>query len=438
MRCGAVRTAVGVGLRGARNAGVVVAAVAALLAAGPARAEGEAGSGLRATARLVTTMTRDRIPGAPGQTEWRAPTWQFLSVDGADLGHGLSLAANGWLAQDAIAASGPARRGNLSLGWIGWRGKDRRLDVKAGRQFVFAGGQRYALLDGVTATVQLPGSVRVEGHGGTATFAGFDRLFQAPVVGARLAWTPWLRGHVGASFQEVQHRLSGPASPLTSARRSVGADASLRGGATWLGTAAWSQDLLTGRLQHARVDASWRPIAGVQGWLRGEVKDPLAWLARDSIFLAFAQRTDQVAGGGLDVQSPGALGLAGSYERHAGEGGHSGYRARGEARLRFDRAARYRVGVAIERMTTGTDGYRQLRVWGTARPAGAVSIALDLDTYRFDQPVRGMDGSHLATLALRWTARRGVDLGLDGQLWQNPWFDRQALVLVTVSVEEKP
>jgi hypothetical protein len=186
----------------------------------PLPAAAAEGSNVHAEARTVTTLQRELDPATPSHTRWRAPTWQFLTLRGRELGGGFDVDASAWLAQELAGDHAPERRGDVVFGSVGWRGWDRKLLVRAGRDFIAAGGARGLVLDGVQATVQLPVNLSLQGYGGwNVTQDG--AAFATPVVGARLAWNPWLRGHLGASVQQV-------GTDDAPVRRSLGLDASLR------------------------------------------------------------------------------------------------------------------------------------------------------------------------------------------------------------------
>jgi hypothetical protein len=64
-------------------------------------------------------------------------------------------------------------------------------------------------------------------------------------------------------------------------------------------------------------------------------------------------------------------------------------------------------------------------------------ISGELDGYRLLAPIRGHDTSGLAALALAWEGRRGLRLGLDGELWSNPYFTEQARAVLSVTATDE-
>ncbi|MBM4343235.1 MAG: hypothetical protein FJ100_07625 [Deltaproteobacteria bacterium] len=387
---------------------------------------------LHGSVRSLTWGTRDLKPGAWDQTQPALPTLQHLTLRGDALG-GTGLYFDGSaFAMQQLAGSGsaPTRRGDLVYGYLGWQNAGRSARVQLGRQLVLSGAPRYTTLDGVFVDLLGPADLRVQVHGGTAVFAGFDHALKAPAVGARVQWQPALRGHVAVAIQDV----SGLAAAT---RRTVGADFSARlpGETALAGSAAY--DLLGRGLQDARVDLSNRPRPWLGLHLRGELRDPIAYLSADSIFQAFVQRTDGVVGAGFDVQTPGALHGSGSYERFvAGDGHLDGYRGQVDVGLRLDDRGEDRIGATLARVGNGDNGYSQARLWWRGRLRDALRPALDLDALWYFRPIRGHDQSLVATASVRWTGKAGLSAGVDAQWWSNPAFTAQALVLATVSATD--
>ncbi len=414
-------------------------AVALLLVTGPARAAEEDGQGgLHFSARSVTVLTRDVAPGL-NTTDAQAPTFQLLSFHGNNINNtGIFGSGSGYLTQQLASGDlAGGRRGDIAYGYLGWahesEDRSREVRVQAGRQFVFAGAPRAVFMDGGSILGRYD-MLEVNLYGGSAVMRDLDNIFSAPVYGGRVAWTPKM-GHVGVAYQDI----SGNAD-LT--RRTVGADGALHlpFAGRWTATGVAAYDLLGNGMQEVRLDIRWQPKP-VEQWLdlyvRGEARDPLAYLPRNSIFTAFVQSTDARAGGGFVLRTPGAFFCNGSYDRYhvVGEG-LAGYSGQAEAGLRIDRAGNYRTGLAYSRMSNATNGYDQARIYGRAAPIKQFTAALDLDSYWFFHDVRGTDRSLMATLALRWNATRGVTVGVDGQVWTNPYFTKQALGMATLTVTD--
>lgn len=393
--------------------------------------EPETSGTLHLTARSITTITRDVVPGQFDQTERQIPTMQLLNLRGDNLaGSGMFVYASGFAAQQIASGSlPPARAADLSYGYVGWEGLDTKVRVQVGRQFVFSGAPRYVFMDGASAVVRLPADFRLDVYGGSAAFSGFDKTFEAPVIGTRLAWSGGQRGQIAAAFQDISGSTD-------ATRRTLGFDGTYRLKAvTFTGLVA--QDLVGRGLQEARLDATWRPTPWLSVFARGEARDPLAYLPRNSIFTAFVQRTDGLVGLGFDVRTPGALYGSGSYDRYVvADGWMDGYRAQLNAGLRIDEAGRYRTGVSYTRMFNGDNGYDQARLWGRAEWFRHLVTAVDLDSYFFFSPIRGTSQSLMATVAVRWTPTQGLTAGVDGQVWSNPYFTSQAMALASLTITD--
>lgn len=392
---------------------------------------------VNATLRTLGLITGEMRPGSAAATDVHAPTLELLSIDARNVqGTGVFGSMYGFMQQQW--SSGPTgRAGDLMTGLIGWEGVDHRVRLQAGRLAVFAGAPRYVYLDGASATTRLPGDLRLDAYAGSGVYETFQRSFSAPVYGARLAWMPWEIGHIGVAAQNVDE--AGPSGTDTvAARQTLGVDASFRAFKPLLLTGSYAHDLLGGGLQEARLDAAWRLSPHIAVHARGEIRDPLAWLPKTSIFNAFVARTDGLLGGGIDIDTPGALSLAGGYDRFLiGDDVLDGYRAFAEARLRIDAAGRYRTGLQYGRLYNGDNGYDQLRVYMTAKATSTVSFTGDVDGYRFFRAIRGETMSIRGLLGVRWAAKPGVGLGVDGQVWRNPYFENQALVMFTLILNEQ-
>ncbi len=383
------------------------------------------------TAKSITTISREVVPGALNATEQQIPTMQILNLRGENIGgSGMFAYGSGFAAQQIASGSlPPARAADLAYGYVGWDGLDHKIRISVGRQFVFSGAPRYVFMDGASAIVRLPANLRLDVYGGTAAFSAFQNEFSAPVVGTRLAWMPWTVGHIAAAFQDVSGTTE-------ATRRTVGTDASLRIKSLTF-TGAYAYDLLGRGMQEARIDGTWRPFPWLGIYARGEARDPLAYLPRNSIFTAFVQRTDGLVGGGFDIKTPGALYGSGSYDRYIIGGGNlDGYRAQLNVGLRLNEQGTYRTGVTYNRMFNGDNGYDQARIWCRGELPAHLTAAVDLDSYFFFSPVRGVSQSLMATAALRYLPLRGLTAGLDGQVWTNPYYTSQVMALVSLTITD--
>lgn len=414
-----------------------LAVAATLVPSGSATAaESVLGGGeVRASLRAMGLVTGQLRPGLTAATDLYLPTWQMLTLDGRNLGNsGVFASAYGFLQQQW--ADGPAGRGaDLVHGHIGWEGLNKKVRVQAGRLSVFAGAPRYVFLDGVAAAAHLPANLRLDAYAGTGVYETTTKAFEAPVFGGRLAWTPWEIGHVGVALQSLDTPVAGGGS--AAARRTIGVDAALRLYEPLLLTGSYAHDLLGGRLQEARLDANYRLSKYLSVFALGELRDPLAWLPKTSIFNAFVDRNDGIAGAGFDLDTPGALTLSGGYDRYlVADDIPDGYRGYLEARLRIDPSGRYKAGLQYARLNNRQNGYDQGRLWASAKASAQVQLSCELDTYLFHKEIRGETVSLRGLASVRWMAKPGVQIGLDAQAFQNPYFTNQALAMVSLQLDE--
>jgi hypothetical protein len=414
-----------------------LAVAATLVPSGSATAaESVLGGGeVRASLRAMGLVTGQLRPGLTAATDLYLATWQMLTLDGRNLGNsGVFASAYGFLQQQW--ADGPAGRGaDLVHGHIGWEGLNKKVRVQAGRLSVFAGAPRYVFLDGVAAAAHLPANLRLDAYAGTGVYETTTKAFEAPVFGGRLAWTPWEIGHVGVALQSLDTPVAGGGS--AAARRTIGVDAALRLYEPLLLTGSYAHDLLGGRLQEARLDANYRLSKYLSVFALGELRDPLAWLPKTSIFNAFVDRNDGIAGAGFDLDTPGALTLSGGYDRYlVADDIPDGYRGYLEARLRIDPSGRYKAGLQYARLNNRQNGYDQGRLWASAKASAQVQLSCELDTYLFHKEIRGETVSLRGLASVRWMAKPGVQIGLDAQAFQNPYFTNQALAMVSLQLDE--
>ena len=382
--------------------------------------------------RTLGMFTRELRPGAFEQTDVRVPTWQVLSFHGQDLGgNGIYTSGSAFLGQQWGTEGGRAgRAGDVPFGFVGWRSSGGSVNLRAGRLYVF-GAPNYALLDGGAATFLLPADLRVDLYGGMVARAGLDNAFDAPMWGARLAWMGWELGHLGVAIQHMEEAAG-------VARESLGADFAVRAFGPLLLTGAFAWDMLDGVIQQGRIDAAWQFNRWFDVFLRGEVRDPLAWLSRTSIFHAFLQRTDGLVGGGLSLRTPGALAVSAGYERFLIDDDQMlGYRGYVDMRLRPTGSVKHSAGLLLSRVSHGDDGYTRARLYGSLRPAPAWTISCAADFYQLFQPIYDEDRSITGTLAVRWLATRGLTIGVDGEVWRNPYFDKQGLLIASLRVTDE-
>lgn len=392
---------------------------------------------VHASLKTVGILTGLLRPGAVPATDTSAPGLSLLSVDARNVsGSGVFASAYGYMQHQF--ASGPSGHGaDLMLGHLGWASKDQMIRAQVGRIAVFTGGAQYQYMDGAAVTARLPASVRVDAWYGAGLYETFNNFFKAPVYGGRVAWVPWQYGHLGVGYQAVDDLpvTGAKGDPLN--RRSLAVDGSLKLLEPLTLVGVYAHDLIENRLQQARLDLAYSWDKWLVLHAKTEVRDPLAWMSKTSIFSAFLQRTDGMVGGSFDLYTPGALTLSGGYDRFIiNDNGMDGYRGFVEGRVKVDEAGRYNAGVAYARLYNGDNGYDQLRLFGSAKAMERLTITADIDTYLFMRKIRDEKASIRGGLALRYAVVRGLDAGLDGQIWRNPYFDAQALGLLTLTLRE--
>lgn len=392
---------------------------------------------IHASLKAIGLFTGQLRPGTTPATDTSLPGLALLSFDATNAGGtGVFASAYGYLQQQF--ASGPAGHGaDLMLGNVGWAAKKDEIRFQIGRIAVFTGGAQYQYMDGASLIMHLPKAVRVDGYFGTGVYENFDNMFKAPTYGARVAWTPWELGHIGLGLQAIDD-VPGANSKLDyTNRRSLSVDGSLRMFDPLTLVAFYAQDLLENRLQQARLDLNYKVKDFLILHTKAELRDPLAWMSKTSIFQAFLQRTDGMVGGSFDLITPGALTVAGGYDRFVmNDGVADGYRTFVEGRVKIDPAGRYRAGLQYARLFNGDNGYDQVRVFGSGKVMERLTVSGDIDCYAFMRAVRGETFSIRGGASARYAVMRGLDAGVDAQIWRNPYFDAQALGLLTLTVNE--
>ncbi len=421
----------------ARVAALVLATSALLGGGTAATAQGAETGDIHASLKTIGLFTGQLRPGTTPATDTSAPGLALLSFDATNAGGtGVFASAYGYMQQQF--ASGPAgHAADLMLGNVGWAAKKDEIRFQVGRIAVFTGGAQYQYMDGAALIMHLPKAVRVDGYYGTGVYENFDNIFKAPTYGGRVAWTPWELGHIGVGLQAIDDVPVASSTLDYHNRRSLSVDGSLRMFDPLTAVAFYAHDLIDNRLQQARLDLNYKVKDFLILHTKAEMRDPLAWMSKTSIFQAFLQRTDGMVGGSFDLITPGALTVTGGYDRFIkSDLAVDGYRGFLEGRVKIDPAGRNRAGVQYARLFNGDNGYDQVRVFASSKVLDRLTISGDVDCYAFMRSVRGETFSVRGGASARYQVMRGLDTGLDAQIWRNPYFDAQALAMLTIAVNE--
>ncbi len=357
-------------------------------------------------------------PLDPNSSALRARFYEFLTLGTRDAGvPGLSAAVSGWFVgeiTEPFAALEPDRfRGDLLYGHVAWRGFDDNFEVKLGRQFVWLGAANGLILDGLRVAGDLPWDLEVSAYGGLIAPIRFrydeaDR-FKNFAAGARFAWAPWDWGHVALSYA-----YEGQGSSVS--REQLGVDASLS-------HFDWMElrgdvlvDLVNSDLDEGRASVDLIPLHGLRIGLEYEGVDTTSRLSKTSIFQVFSDDVYHAVGGDVDWQSEGMLGLEAGYRRYIYSDGATGYKASFGARILLDRKTRDVVGVEYGRLDADFNAYHQARVYGRFTVIEDIYVAGDVNSFFYDEELKGFDRTHFATVMAGWEILPGMkiegDLGV--------------------------
>ena len=373
----------------ALQAGALGIAAAAFVAATPAAAASVEASS--------TTLLAGRPDVRYGEVHTAVPLTELvgLNATGADLFgfDELKLRVSGWGRLDATENKTLA--GDLEMAYVQGRLLDRRVAVTLGRQQVTGGAARFTTVDGAAVDGRLWKGLGATVFGGAPVTPRFTLSRADWLYGGRVYYRRSLATEVGVSYEQaLDHGLT--------ARQDAGLDArvGIMSGLYLEGYGLWS--LAERRLAEVDVGPTFAPFRRLQVRARYRRTAPDLFLPRNSIFSVFAETKRDEAGADASFQLTRYLSLFADYRQlWTADGAGEDLSAR--ATFRSDPSSRTYVGAEARVLRVPVNGYVQGRLFGTYRPLEKLTVALDLDGYRFTQEINGARASFTAALTGAYT-----------------------------------
>ncbi|MBI5542926.1 MAG: hypothetical protein HY901_03495 [Deltaproteobacteria bacterium] len=336
----------------------------------------------------------------------------------------LSLHVSAW--GRVTPAQAPTRLGtaaDLDLAFLSGQLFDRRLSLKLGRHVVFGGVARARQIDGASFGLRIVQGFGMSAYGGLPVFPRFAVGRGDAVVGGRLYYRASIDAEIGASVLQL---WDGGAT----AQQLAGMDLRLVIRSLTLGASgAWS--LIDSRLAEADVAATWQAVDSLQASIGVRRTAPDLFLSRTSILSVFASETRDGLGGSLSWQPAPNLSLLGEYHclRFGAQSGSEGAdlpsEGGNEALVRASVLALQglTVGVQGRWLDTPSNGYVEGRIFSQWRILARLSTALDLDAFRFRDPINGHRNSYVASLSATWTFAPSWMATVSGLASVTPYFE---------------
>ena len=386
---------------------VVVCLAALVGASGLARAE-------TVTASSTTIVSGQRDP-RDGTVHTVVPFLELVSLRASDINNALfddtQIVVSGW--GEAVAGDprdGKSVLGDVDVAYVQGSTWNRRVTLRAGRQFVFPGTAGNVQLDGLAPTLRVGAGFGLSGFVGVPVTPRFGYSRGEFTSGARVFWSRSYESEVGVSILEIlgagRHVF----------RRDAGVDARYRilDSLALSGLVRWS--LAETRMAEADAAANWQPCRylDVTGDYRRTAPD--LFLPRYSIFAVFAQETRDEFGGYFSVRPwLRRLDVQGDFHQVHDASGW-GWNTGGKATLRLGNGGGTRLGVESRRLKIPGGGYVMGRAFAWQTITTKIRVVADFDVYDFDQRLNGQDraffgsGSLVYDLAPAW---RAVLTGMD-------------------------
>jgi hypothetical protein len=378
----------------------------------------------------LTTLLAGHQDPRDGKIYTVVPVYQSLalSVDGMRLGHfaQLRLVVSGW-GEVAFGEGGadlaaptthnPLATGDLDAAFLEAVALDGRLQLRLGRQLLFAGAARALQLDGASTTVRLWRGLGLEAYGGVPVTPRFVVHQGDAAAGGRVFFRHSYDSEVGLSFIEVldQGRV---------ARQDLGADARVRPlrSLTLSGYALLS--LVELRLAEGDAAVTWQPLAMLQVRADYRRTAPDLFLPRSSILSVFASESHDEVGGDLYLRPLSRLRLSADYHTVLDDGG-IGHRGGAKLTVSLGRAQGTQVGTELRVLHLFDQGYVQSRLFGIHRLLPTLVLTLDLDAYHLEQAVNGQTFSLTGAATLGWDFHPGWRAVVTGIGDVTPYVERR-------------
>jgi hypothetical protein len=385
-----------------------------------------AASGARADTLHGSSETLINLFPDPVQRELRlvAPFLQWVTLRADKLGgDDLGVVLSGWGGFDLGNAWFPGHAGgDLSLAHLRWRDARRGLYVTLGRQYLLLGLARAEHFDGLHLAKDLPNGLRVEVFGGA--HAGPRLTYQSGdwLAGGRISHRHGDLITTGLSFLQARSREA-------LQRELLGGDVTLRP-RPWLEIGAGAlYDTIGYHLAQLDLFGTLYPLPGLRVMLDWRRIVPVALLDKTSIFSVFSDAVRNEAGGDVSYRLTRRVTLTADGHVLHFDDGQRGYRAGLSSRIFVGHGEKSALTLRMGRWRDATDGYTEVRAALRHYFGEALFGVLDVQSYVYDEGVRGQHLSFGVTTALGYdlTRRLRALLAVEGGV--TPQFERRAQLL---------
>ncbi len=331
----------------------------------------------------------------------------------------LSIAVDAW--GGAVSAGAGS---DVNLAYVEGRTLQKRLRLRLGRQFVTGGVARAMFFDGLFADFRTGVGLGLSAFAGIPVERRFANFLRGDfVVGTRAYFAPVYGTEVGLSFIHMLQRGA-------LSRQDAGFDARWRPlrSLTLAGALVWS--VSEARLAEVDVGPLWTPVDSVEVRLGYRRTAPELFLSRTSIFTVFADTERDDAGVAVTWQLARAVSLFGDV-RALWLAGQTGFET--SARIAVKAFTATTLTAQFHRLEIPSNGYHQARVGARHVLPSGVALAVDLETYVLDRPVRGQTVSFSASTTATWAINRSWLVGATLFAATTPTFESRYEAIAKLS-----
>ena len=313
---------------------------------------------------------------------------------------------------------------DVDLAYVGIKAFDKHLAVNLGRQFVTGGAVRAMQLDGLSATVTIPGNVGLSAFGGVPVIPRFALARGSATWGGRLFWRPTWETEIGASYFELWDRPEFTTGASEVSRRDVGLD---------FRTFLFSHLSLSGlgvfsvpETRFSELTLNARVMLPAEFEITGAFRhtSPDLFLPRTSIFAVFAETNRTEGALGLDWN--GHAWSAGVDGRVIGFEDGLGYEVTGVVGFRPGRNTR--TSLQVIRLADPGNAYTRARL-AARHSIGQLTLAADVDGALFDNPINGRTVALQGQLTAKLGLPANFDVLVSGLAATDPLFTQRFEVL---------
>jgi hypothetical protein len=318
------------------------------------------------------------------------PAYEFLTLNACDLGvKGLSLKASGFGLYDFADLQGNRRLdGNLNFMFFEYRNENRKLDIKAGRHFVFAGAGYGDVIDGATLSYDLPLGFQFMAFGGFSVYQWYYSKTDETTFGGRIGHShESILGTTDIGLSFIQKQQEGDVE-----RENIGLDF-LYSPARFLDFSGFLlYEDITGQIQDLDIAMGIRPSGYLKAVVDYNRTIPSLFIPRNSIFAVFGVDSNDSIGIDLSYRPARKVNLGAEFHYFRfNDSADTGYTA--EVRGTYSLCSKYGdiIGLSFKRLTEYDNGYLDMRLFALLKPAGIfgkkLSFSAETDLFFYDREI---------------------------------------------------